>query len=47
MKISSLITALQATQAERGDIEVKLDIDGSDCDPDLIWCERKQLVYLW
>lgn len=47
MKISALISELQTALLERGDVEVKLDIDGCDCDPDIAWFERKRVLYLW
>lgn len=48
MKVSALIAALQTAQDDHGDdIEVKLDVEGCDCDPDIQWYERKQILYLW
>ncbi|AVO21378.1 hypothetical protein SEA_CEPENS_70 [Mycobacterium phage Cepens] len=32
---------------ERGDVEVKIDADGIDCDPQPEWSESMRLLYLW
>lgn len=47
MKLSKLIADLQSEHDSRGDVEVKLDIDGFDCNPTVEWYEPKGLVYLW
>lgn len=47
MKISEVITKLQDELAEHGDVEVKLDIEGVNCNPDFYWHERTQFLYLW
>lgn len=47
MRLTSVIAGLLGELVAHGDVEVKLDIDGLDVDPDFEWNERKGLVYLW
>jgi uncharacterized protein YkuJ len=47
MQLAALIDRLHEMADEHGNVEVKLDIEGQDMDPDITWFEATDTLYLW
>lgn len=47
MKLTSVIARLQGELVAHGDVEVKLDIDGSNVDPDINYFDADGVLFLW